>query len=96
MVSDLKKKTAAESYAVDCRPLPGALGELAVDMPSVDLVVMAIETAQAMVMVSATHSIISIWALLLVIHCHFVLNFCSVTDQAVAPKQLKRPVQRKH
>lgn len=92
MVNGLKKKTVAESYAVDCRPLPEALDESGVDMPLVDLVAMATRTVQAMVMVSVMHGIILFWALLPVIRCHFVLNFYSMTNQVVALKRLKCPV----
>lgn len=96
MVNGLKKRTAAESCAADCRPLPTALDESAVGMPLVDLVVMATETAQAMVMVSAMHGIALFWARLPVTRCHSVLNFYLKTNQVVALKRWKCPVYFKY
>lgn len=100
MLNGLKKGTDAENRAVDCKMLPIALDELVLGMPSVDLVVTVTMTGTVLVtvMVLAKHGTILFLAPQhLVIHFHFVLNFCSATSQAVAQMLLVCPnVEKKN
>lgn len=98
VLNGLKKGTDAENRVVDCKMLPIASDELVVGMPSVDLVVMVtmIETVLVTVMALAKHGTILFLApQQLVIHFHFVLNFYSVTSQAVAQMLLVCPNEDK-